>query len=159
MLVHETDKLNSEFICQNLIQEHSTSPYPSVHHFYFFHTCYTNITRWHSCFLQISHYIFIRSDQFDFGTALSVTFFKLLVNMMGQSDVTILFSNDSMLDCAWSEQSFSQPPVHLCFAQAIMLFAHPKNATILSFSCRFSSKVAFCTPWSFICTPWVAISG
>ena len=57
------------------------------------------------------------------------------------------------------QHSFSQSPVILCFALAIMLFAHPKITTILSFSWGFPSKVAFCTPWSFICTPWVAISG
>ena len=55
--------------------------------------------------------------------------------------------------------SFSQPPVHPCFARAIELIAHPKIAQILSFSWGFSSKVVFCTPWNFICTPWGAISG
>ena len=42
--------------------------------------------------------------------------------------------------------SISQPPVHLCFAQAIELNAHPKITLILSFSWGFSLRVAFCTP-------------
>ena len=46
------------------------------------------------------------------------------------------------LECG---HSFSQPPVHLCFAQAIKPIAHTKVTLILSFSWGFSSKVAFCT--------------
>ena len=42
--------------------------------------------------------------------------------------------------------SFSQPPVHPCFAWAVELIAHPKITKMLSFSWGFSSKVAFCTP-------------
>ena len=42
--------------------------------------------------------------------------------------------------------SISQPSVHPCFTRAIKLIAHPKITLILSFSWRFSSKVAFCTP-------------
>ena len=45
-----------------------------------------------------------------------------------------------------SLHSISQPPVHLCFARAMELIAHPKITQILSFSWGFSSKVAFCTP-------------
>ena len=45
-----------------------------------------------------------------------------------------------------TERSFSQPPMHLCFARAIVLIAHPKITQILSFSWGFSSKVAICTP-------------
>ena len=46
----------------------------------------------------------------------------------------------------YAARSFSQPPVHLGFALAIELDAHPKITQILSFSWGFSSKVEFCTP-------------
>ena len=39
-----------------------------------------------------------------------------------------------------------QLSLHQCFAQAIMLVAHPTITQILSFSWRFSSNVAFTTP-------------
>ena len=42
--------------------------------------------------------------------------------------------------------SISQPPVHPCFARAIVLSAHPKITLILAFSWGFSSKVAFAHP-------------
>ena len=44
------------------------------------------------------------------------------------------------------QHSISQPPMHLCFARAIVLIAHPKITQILSFSWGFSSKVAIWTP-------------
>ena len=47
---------------------------------------------------------------------------------------------------AYFLHSISQPPVHLCFAWAIELIAHPKITLILSFSWGISSKKAFCTP-------------
>ena len=62
------------------------------------------------------------------------------------------FHKCSLLDKRWKianlrlEHSFSQPPVHPCFARAVELIAHPKITQILSFSWGFSSKVAFCTP-------------
>ena len=46
----------------------------------------------------------------------------------------------------WCIHSFSQPPVHLCFAQARKPIAHPKITQILSFPWGFSSKMTFCTP-------------
>ena len=61
--------------------------------------------------------------------------------------------------CARGLHSISQPPAQPCFARAIELIAQPKITQILSFSWGFSSKVALCTPFNFICTPWVAISG
>ena len=64
-------------------------------------------------------------------------------------DLSSLRSSEIHLRAASQEMprhSFSQPPVHLCFAQAIKPNAHPKITLIFSFSWGFSSKVAFCTP-------------
>ena len=56
------------------------------------------------------------------------------------------FTYDIQIRCAHRSHSFSQPPVHLCFAEAIKPIAHPKITQILSFSWGFSSKLVFCTP-------------
>ena len=56
----------------------------------------------------------------------------------------VSFLQSTSKDILW--HSFSQPPMHLCFARAIEPIAYPKSTLILSFSWGFSSKVAFCTP-------------
>ena len=53
---------------------------------------------------------------------------------------------DRVMGLIGGVHSFSQPPVHPCFARAIELIAHLKITQIPSFSWGISSKKAFCTP-------------
>ena len=54
------------------------------------------------------------------------------------------FHDKLLLGLTWNH-SISQPLVHLSFARAIELIAHPKITHILPFSWGISSKKAFCT--------------